>query len=210
MKQFVRRHVINRAEMCFSQALLEIQESFVELKKFFIGFSAAALLSGAALAADAGVKVGAAVSDTAGNPVGTIDSVSGDLAVVSTGTNKVSLPVSSFGLGTKGPIIALTKAQLDAAANSAKADAKAELMAQLTQGATVFGSAGSAIGSIDAVDTQFVTVMVDDQKVKLPIESFSKGAQGAVIGMTADELKAAAGVSDQQADAAASTDAAQN
>lgn len=181
------------------------------VKKVLIGISAAALMSGAVIAANPAVKAGAAVSDTSGNPVGTIESVNGDLAVVSTGTNKVSLPVSAFGQGDKGPIIAMTKAQLDAAASGAKADAKAEVMAQLTQGATVYGSAGSAIGTIDTVDAQFVTVNVEDKKVKLPVESFSKGAQGAVVGMTVAELKAAAGLGTEQAVAAKTqADSAQN
>jgi len=67
------------------------------------------------------VVVGAAVSDTSGNPVGTIEQVQGDLAVLSTGTNKVSLPISSFGAGEKGPVLAMTKAEVDAAAAGAAA-----------------------------------------------------------------------------------------
>jgi len=183
----------------------------VSMKKVFLGISAAALLSGAALAAGAGVKAGAAVSDTSGNPVGTIESVSGDLAVVSTGTNKVSLPVSSFGQGTKGPIIAMTKAELDAAASGAQANARNELIAQLTAGASVYGSDGASVGTVDAADAQFVTLNLGDQKAKLPIESFSKGAQGPVIGMTAADLKAAVGgASGQQAAAEQPAGSAQN
>lgn len=180
------------------------------LKKVFLGISAVALMSGAALAVDASVKAGAAVSDTSGNPVGTIESVSGDLAVVSTGTNKVSLPVSAFGQGEKGPIIAMTKAQLDAAASGAKADAKADLTAQLTAGASVYGSDGAVVGTVDSTDAQFATLNLGDQKVKLPLDSFGKGAQGAVIGMTAAELKAAVGASGQQAAATAPAGSAQN
>jgi preprotein translocase subunit YajC len=182
----------------------------VTLKKVFIGISAAAMLSGAAFAADASVKAGAAVSDTSGAAVGTIESVNGDLAVVSTGTNKVSLPVSAFGKGDKGPVIAMTKAQLDAAAGGAKADAKAELMTQLNTGSLVYGSDGAAVGTVESTDAQFATLKIGEQKVKLPLESFSKGAQGAVIGMTAAELKAAVGASTQQSAAATTGGSAQN
>jgi len=164
----------------------------VTFKKALIGISAAALMSGAALAANVALKAGATVSDTSGGQVGTIESVNGDLAVVSTGTNKVSLPVSAFGQGEKGPIIAMTKAQLDAAASGAKASAEADLKAQLTQGASVYGPDGAVAATVDTVDAQFATLTVGDQKVKLPLDSFSKGAQGAVIGMTGAELKAAA------------------
>lgn len=180
------------------------------LKKALIGISAAVFVSGAALAAGVSIKAGAAVSDTSGNPVGTIESVSGDLAVVSTGTNKVSLPVSAFGQGEKGPVIAMTKAQLDAAASGAKADAKSDLLSQLTAGASVYGSDGAAIGTVDSTDAQFATLNVDGKKVKLPLDSLSKGAQGAVIGMTAAEFKAAAGASGQQAAAAPPPGSAQN
>jgi hypothetical protein len=182
----------------------------VTLKKALIGFSVAALMSGAAFAADAGVKAGAAVSDTSGNPVGTIESVSGDLAVVSTGANTVSLPVSAFGQGEKGPVIAMTKAQLDAAASGAKASAKADLAAQLNAGASVYGSDGAVVGTVDSTDAQFATLDLGGQKVKLPLDSFSKGAQGAVIGMTAAELKAAVGASGQQASATSPLGSAQN
>lgn len=182
----------------------------MSMKNLFIGISAAALLSGAALAADAGVKAGAAVSDTSGNPVGTIESVNGDLAVVSTGTTKVSLPVSSFGQGAKGPIIAMTKAELDAAASGAQANAKNELAAQLKAGASVYGSDGASVGTVESADAQFVTLNLGDQKAKLPLESFSKGAQGPVIGMTAAELKAAIGASGQQAAAEQPSGSAQN
>lgn len=180
------------------------------LRKVLIGISATALMGGAAIAADAGVKAGAAVSDTSGAPVGTIEAVNGDLAVVSTGTNKVSLPVSAFGQGEKGPIIAMTKAQLDAAAGGAKANAQAELKAQLTSGASVYGSDGTLVGKVDQVDAQFVTLAMGDQKVKLPLDSFAKGTQGPAIGMTAAELKAAAGAGAQQSAATTSSGTAQN
>lgn len=179
----------------------------MSFKKVLIGISAATLMAGGAMAANTAVKAGASVNDTSGNLVGTIESVNGDLAVVSTGTNKVSLPVSAFGQGDKGPIIAMTKAQLDAAASGAKADAKQEVAAQLTAGASVYGSDGAVVGTVDSTDAQFATVNVGEQKVKLPLDSFSKGAQGAVIGMTGAELKAAVGA---QAAATPQTNSAQN
>ena len=42
----------------------------MKLKKVLIGISAAAFMTGAALAADVGVKAGVTVNDTSGNPVG--------------------------------------------------------------------------------------------------------------------------------------------
>jgi hypothetical protein len=72
-------------------------------------------------AASGSVAVGATVKDTSGGTVGTIESVDGQYAVLATTKNKVRLPVSSFGKGADGPILAMTQAQVDAAAASAAA-----------------------------------------------------------------------------------------
>lgn len=148
----------------------------------------------AAYAADTAAKVtvGATVIDTTGNPVGTIEQVSGDLAVLSTGTNKVSLPLTSFGAGEKGPVIAMTRAEVDAAASGAAAAAKAELIAQLSKGAAVSDPSGAKVGTVEAVEGEFATVATANSKVRLPLTAFAKGANGPVIAMTAAELDAAA------------------
>lgn len=67
-----------------------------------------------ATAAD--IQAGAQVRDQAGAPVGTIESVSAEGAVVSTGTVRAQLPISSFGKDNQGLVIAMTKVQLEAAA----------------------------------------------------------------------------------------------
>jgi len=68
----------------------------------------------AATAAD--VKSGVAVYDQSGALVGKIASVSGKNAVVSAGTVKASIPISSFAKNDKGLVIAMTKAEIEAAA----------------------------------------------------------------------------------------------
>ncbi|MDB5717011.1 MAG: hypothetical protein JWM38_438 [Sphingomonas bacterium] len=147
--------------------------------------------AGAAAAAPVSVAAGATVYDTQGGEVGSVDSVTGGVAVISTGTNKVGLPLTSFAMGEKGPIIAMTKTEVDAAANKAAADAAAALKAQLTPGASVYGSGGTKIGTVKEADDQFVTITMPKGPVKLPIATFSKGASGAMIGMTADDLNKA-------------------
>lgn len=155
---------------------------------------AAFAIPAAAHAADAAAKVavGATVSDTSGNPVGTIEQVSGDLAVLSTGANKVSLPLSSFGAGAKGPVIAMTRAEVDAAASGAAAAAKADLMTQLSKGTAVTDPAGAKVGTVEAVEGEFATIATANSKVRLPLSAFAKGENGPVIAMTAAELDAAA------------------
>ncbi|WP_076071446.1 hypothetical protein [Sphingomonas montana] len=146
----------------------------------------------AAPSAATSVKAGATVTDVAGGTVGTIKSVEGDLAVLSTGTVEVRLPLSSFAAGANGPVIGLTKAQVEAAASGATAERQAKLAAQITAGTTVMDTSGGTVGKIESVDGEFATVATTKNKVKLPISSFAAGASGPVIGMTAAELDTAA------------------
>jgi preprotein translocase subunit YajC len=141
-----------------------------------------------AAAAGANVTAGAKVFDTQGGEVGTVDSVTNGVAVVNTGTNKVGLPLASFGAGANGPIIAMTKAELDSAAAQASQQSAAELKAQLTPGATVYGAGGSQVGTIKEADAQYITLDRGKGSVKLPISAFGKGANGPMISMTAEEL----------------------
>jgi len=61
-----------------------------------------------------------AVNDTKGQPVGTIEEVADDFAVVATQKNKVRLPLTAFADAGNGPIIGMSAAELDAAAEAAK------------------------------------------------------------------------------------------
>jgi len=82
---------------------------------------AAAAATTTTASASGGVSVGATVKDTQGGTVGKIESVDGQYAVLATTKNKVRLPISSFGKGADGPVLAMTQAQVDAAAASAAA-----------------------------------------------------------------------------------------
>lgn len=75
--------------------------------------------AGAEPAAAADVQAGAEVRDTDGNVVGTIESVDANGAVIATGEARVQIPVSSFAKSDKGLVIAMTKAELEAAAKAA-------------------------------------------------------------------------------------------
>jgi hypothetical protein len=68
----------------------------------------------AATAAD--VKAGAAVYDPDGGTVGKIGAVSGDEAVIDTGSVRAKVPISSLAKGDKGLVIGMTKTELEAAA----------------------------------------------------------------------------------------------
>ncbi|WP_375429198.1 hypothetical protein [uncultured Sphingomonas sp.] len=156
--------------------------------------------------------VGATVYDSAGAAVGTIDQVTPQAVVLSVDDAKVSLPPASIGSGPQGLRIALTRAQVVAAAAQAQAGAEQQLMAQLTPGAMVRGSTGTAVGTVKSTDAQYVTLTTTKGDVKLPISGFAMGASGPVIGMTAAQLDAAVtqagGTVPTSNDAATSVDAA--
>ncbi len=138
------------------------------------------------------LAAGATVYDPAGDVVGTIDSIVGDIVVVSTGTNKVSLAKNVFGTGPKGPIVATTKAQLDAAATQAAGNAAVALKTKLVTGAQVHGASGTVVGTVKAVVDKFVDLDTPKGAVRLPMTAFTVGTAGEiVIGMTAEQFDAA-------------------
>ena len=140
----------------------------------------------AAAASAANVTPGATVVDTTGAPVGTIESVSGGNAVLSTGTVKAAIPVSSFAKGANGLVIGITKADLEAKVQAATKPA------EITAGMTVTGPGGAAVGKVDAVSGDLVTVATANSKAQLPKTAFAQGPNGLVIGLTADQIDAAA------------------
>lgn len=154
------------------------------------------------------VTVGAQVADANGGAVGTIESVSGGNAVLSTGTAKATLPLTAFGQGQNGAlVIGMTKAQVEAAvakagggAQSASSAAAAPAASQaalsaptsITVGATVNDTKGGVVGKVAAVSGDLVTVETAKAKAQLPKNAFAQGENGLVIAMTASELEAAA------------------
>lgn len=141
--------------------------------------------------AAAQLKVGATIYDTAGAEVGTVDSMTADSVVVSTGTNKVAIPPTSFGPGANGPVLAATRAQLDAAAGQAAGAAKAALTAKLVPGAEIRGSGGTVIGTVKTIEGDLVLVETPKGEVRVPSAGFTVGASGLVLGMSAADFDAA-------------------
>lgn len=137
------------------------------------------------------LKAGTAIVDTAGNPVGTVDSMVGGNAIVDTGTNKIAIPAASFGVKDTSLLLAATKAQLDGAADQAAAAARAAVIAALVPGAEIRGDAGTVIGTVKSVDNAVVLVTTPDGDVRVPRAGFSNGAAGLVLNMSATDFAAA-------------------
>jgi preprotein translocase subunit YajC len=153
--------------------------------------------------ATANVAAGATVYDTAGGVVGTVDSTDGTNAVINTGTVKAAVPVSSLGAGAKGPVLAMTKVQLDAAAGQQQAQATADFKTKLVPGAIVYGASGDQIGTIKTMDATTITVTTPQGDAKLPSNGFGPGAKGVTLGMTAAQLAQAMGAAAPAAGATA-------
>lgn len=138
------------------------------------------------------VTVGAQVNDTTGAPVGKIESVSGGNAVLSTGTAKASIPVSSFAQGPNGLVVGITKADLEAQV------AQATKPTEIAVGQAVSDPKGSPVGKVTAVAGDMVTVATAKSQAQLPKSAFAKGPNGLVIAMTADQFDAAAKAAGQK------------
>jgi hypothetical protein len=73
-----------------------------------------------AAATRADLKTGAAVYDSAGATVGTIQSVTATGAVVASGKLRAEIPAASFAKNSRGLVIGITKAEFEAAVTRAK------------------------------------------------------------------------------------------
>jgi len=142
---------------------------------------------GIALAAPAAAQsVGMQVVDTAGAPVGTVTAIQGDNLQVKTDKHEVLVPKASFTLNEGKLLFGLTQAQFNAKIEeSTAASAKA-----IAAGATVHGTAGSAVGKIEAVEGANVTVsLTSGKRIQLPATALRGNADGTVtIGYTAEQL----------------------
>lgn len=156
-----------------------------------LALAAAALPGQPALAqaAQAAVTAGAKVNDTKGGEVGTITKVDGNFAILKTDKHEVRLPLSSFTAHNGALLVAMSRDEVNAAVEKTLAEGNQKIAV----GATVTGSQGGTVGSIVSIDEQFATVKLGSgAQVRLPRRSLAPGPNGAIIGMTVEELEAAA------------------
>jgi preprotein translocase subunit YajC len=140
-------------------------------------------------AAGAAITVGMAVKDTQGGDVGTVTKVEPGFITLKTDKHEVRLPATSFTPNQGVLLFAMTRDQLNAATEQALAQAAAKI----APGAAVSDSSGGAVGTITAVDPQFVTVkLASGNEVRLPRTGVAPGPNGVVVGSTAAQLEAAA------------------
>lgn len=138
-------------------------------------------------APDTAIAVGMTVEDAQGGRVGTVAAVAGDIVTVKTDRHDAQLPRSAFAVREGKLLVSMTQAELDAEIERAQAEAQAKLVV----GATVTGSKGTPVGTIDAIDDQYVTLkLLSGKLIRIQRSSLGVGPQGGTIGLTAEELEA--------------------
>lgn len=137
-----------------------------------------------------GFAIGAQVLDTSSNPVGTVTAVNGDVVTVKTDKVEANLGKASFAQQGGKLYIGKTQAELNALVEQEKIAAEASLGV----GKTVKGAQGADVGTIEAIDADYVTLKLTSGKsVRIPRSGIAGSANGAVVGMTAADIEAAAG-----------------
>jgi hypothetical protein len=73
----------------------------------------------------------------------------------------------------------------------------AEASAAIAVGAQVYGRDGAVAGQIEAVEEELVTIkLTSGESVRLPRSAVGAGPNGAVLGLSAEELKQLAAQAD--------------
>jgi len=133
--------------------------------------------------------VGMLVVDTQGGAVGTIIAVATDTVTVKTAKHQAQLPKTSLTISEGKALFGLTQADLDASVERTLATIP---RAGLKVGATVKGTGGASVGTIDAVEAQNVTIKLSGGlRISIPRSGIIVDEDGSgVIGLTAAELEA--------------------
>jgi len=155
--------------------------------RLLIAFASLSLaLASPAVAQADGFTIGAEVLDSGGNAVGVITAVNGDIVTVKTDKVDANLGKASFAQQDGKLYIGNTQAELNALVEKTNAAVEASLAV----GAPVKDSAGAAVGTIEAIDTEFVTLkLASGKSVRIPRNGIAGSAEGAVVGLTAADLE---------------------
>jgi preprotein translocase subunit YajC len=159
----------------------------VIMKRLLVSAASLLLIATPAFAQADAFKVGTVVTDANGGPVGTVTAVNGDVVTVHTDKLDANLAKASFTPSEGKLLVGLTQAELNAAVEKDQAAAAASLAV----GAEVKGTGGAVLGTIDAIDGEFVTIkLASGSKVRIPRSGIAGSASGAVVGLTAEQLEA--------------------
>jgi hypothetical protein len=150
-------------------------------------FAAAPLAAAGAQPAQGQVAVGMQVIGPSDGVVGVIASMNGGNVMLKTDRHSIPMPAGSFTVQEGKAYFGMTREQVNAEYEKAVADAEASV----TPGAVVKGLNGVQVGTIQAVDSENVTLKLDTgQVVILPRSGVAGRPDGAIVGLTAEQLAA--------------------
>src|SRR5690606_8877656 len=127
-----------------------------------------------------------------GGEIGTILEVTDSYVVVDTGKHQATLPPNAVAPGENGPVMGMTKAELDATMDQMAAEAEAKLAAALVPGATLFGINGARVGTIKSVGDDGTVVFTHEVgDVPLTRDQFTTTDAGLSLAFSAQQLEQA-------------------
>ncbi len=149
--------------------------------------AATPIVTASAQPAQGQVEVGMQVIGPADGVVGVIASRNGDNVTLKTDKHSILMPAGSFTVQEGKAYFAMTQAQVNSEYEKAVAAAEASVI----PGAVVKGLNGARLGTIEAIDSENVTLKLDSgQVVILPRSGIAGRPDGAVVGLTAEQLAA--------------------
>ena len=158
------------------------------MRRILATMTAATLAVAGPAIAQAGMNVGMQVIDSSGAAVGTVKAIQGTNVLIQTDKHEALLPASSFTVAKGKLLFGMTQAQLDAQIEQSLAAAKASIAA----GATVKGTGGTPVGTVNSVADGKVTMTLQSgKKIAVPQEGLRGNADGTVtIGYSSEQLEA--------------------
>ena len=159
-----------------------------QLKALAISLALALPLAPAAAQATAGFAVGMQVTDVNGGRVGTVTGIQGENLMIRTDRHDALLPKASFTPAEGKLLFGMTAAELNAEIDNSLASAAASVVV----GATVKGTAGTAVGTLEALDAETATIkLASGKSIRVQRSGIRGDADGSVlIGLTAEQMEA--------------------
>ncbi|MCU0949355.1 MAG: hypothetical protein MUF47_14095 [Porphyrobacter sp.] len=145
--------------------------------------------------ASSAIVTGATVLGNDGNPVGTVESIAGEVVVINTGKHRAPVPASAIATGEGRLSVNIAKAQLDEMMDKQVAQAAAKRDAALVTGAAVVAANGTPAGTLAEVDLAADTIVLASPagKVALKKEHFAIDGEGRLMALfTREQIETAA------------------
>lgn len=147
------------------------------------------------------LTVGATVMGNDGNPVGTIEAISGDVVMLNTGTHTAPIPAAAIGNDATGLSVNITQAQLNEMIATQVAEANARRDAALVAGAEAVTPNGNPAGTIASADLEADSIIFEAPtgRVAMKKEHFAVDGDKLIVLFTRADIESAAAAASAQA-----------